>query len=349
MKGFVTTINIPVILLCIGAEMTEPVLFCDPKAGEILSSMQIFPPDNPWNEDISGRPVSKNSDRIITSMGTNGNLDYNLDMGFIIVPPNQKKINVDVVQYTDSSDAGPYPIPDNTPIEGWPLWPDEIYKLYLKDRKASLEKIQQEGWGDRHAIIVDPTNMMLYEFFVMRKVRNVWSAEGQASVFDLKTNKLRTEYSKAVPDSIGLTSSDAAGLPIFPAVVRYDEVERGEVKHALRVTARITRREYVYPATHFASKRAEKQYPRMGERLRLRSNVYIGGYPPRIQAILRALKKYGMFVADNGGNWRISVAPNPRFNLKELNMIRNIRGSNFEVIVPTGPDEGPRAKKGDRK
>jgi hypothetical protein len=163
---------------------------------------------------------------------------------------------------------------------------------------------------------------MLYEFFTFGKTAEGWAA-GQASVFDLKSNKLRPE---------GWTSADAAGLPIFPAVVRHDEIERGLVEHAMRVTVVKTRRAFVAPATHYASRHENPEYPRMGERIRLRADVDISGFSPPVQAILKGLKKYGMFVADNGIDWAISVAPDPRIpDLHEE--LRKIKGAAFEVVV----------------
>jgi hypothetical protein len=175
--------------------------------------------------------------------------------------------------------------------------------------------------GDRHALVVDPVNRMLYEFYQARKTDRGWVA-AQASAFDLKSNKLR-------PD--GWTSTDAAGLPIFPAVVRFDELQRGMVEHAMRVTVRRSRRAYVYPATHFASRLTDDNLPRMGERLRLKRDYDISGFSPPVQAILKGLKKYGMFVADNGLDWAISVAPDERIgSLHEE--LRKIKGSAFEVV-----------------
>ena len=150
-----------------------------------------------------------------------------------------------------------------------------------------------------------------------------WSASQPASVFDLKTNQLR-------PD--GWTSADAAGLPIFPAVVRYDELKRGAVEHALRVTVVKTRREYVAPATHYASRHTNEEYPRMGERIRLRADYDVSGFSPEVQTILKCLKKYGMFVADNGIDWAISVAPDERIPVLHEEL-RRIKGVNFEVVV----------------
>jgi hypothetical protein len=163
---------------------------------------------------------------------------------------------------------------------------------------------------------------MLYEFFTFGKTSSGWAA-GQASVFNLKTNALR-------PD--GWTSADAAGLPIFPAVVRYDEIQRGLVEHAMRVTVRRTRRAYVAPATHFASRLDDENLPRMGERLRLRADFNLAGFSPPVQAILKGLKKYGMFVADNGIDWAISVTPDPRIPVLHEEL-RKIKGTDFEIVV----------------
>ncbi len=299
--------------------ITAPIDFNTKQADAILSALEVFPPDNPWNEVIDEWPVHPNSKNIIASVGADKPLRYNPDMSFIIVPPNQPRVNVNVVGYPGESDKGPFPVPLNTPIEGWPA-------NYLRSgSKATFLDVQWDvrgQGGDRHAIVVDPTNRMLYEFFVMQRTKNGWQA-AQASVFDLKTNKLR-------PD--GWTSADAAGLPIFPAVVRYDELQRGIVEHAMRVTIRKSRRAYVAPATHFASRSDDPNYPRMGERFRLHADFNIKGFSPPVQAILRGLKKYGMLVADNGIEWAISVAPDPRIPVLHEEL-RKIRGSDFEVVV----------------
>jgi len=157
----------------------------------------------------------------------------------------------------------------------------------------------------------------------LRKTDNGWQAS-QSSIFDLKSNRMR-------PDE--WTSTDAAGLPVFPAVVRYDELQRGLVEHAMRVTVVKTRRAYVYPATHFASKHTDENMPRMGERIRLRQDFDISGFSPHVQAILKGLKKYGMYVADNGIDWAISVAPDPRIK-PMAEELRKIKGSDFEVVTP---------------
>ncbi len=181
-------------------------------------------------------------------------------------------------------------------------------------------------------IVVDPFRGLLYEFWQGRKTPQGWQASNEAS-FDLRTNALR-------PD--GWTSSDAAGLPIFPLTIRYDDVAGGEVPHAIRFTVHHTRAAYVYPATHKASNKNDPLLPRMGERFRLKAGVDISQFSPHAQAIAKGLKKYGMINADNGGDWRISVAPDPR--IKGLEDLGKLKATDFEVIVPTGPSEGPRAK-----
>jgi hypothetical protein len=291
-------------------EITRAVMFNTPEADRILATLQVFPPDNPWNEDISQRPVHPNSKRLVASVGIEKRLAYNLDMAFILVPPDQKRVPVRLVAYSEESDPGPYPVPDNAPVEDWPA------------NGRPLEVHQREGTGDRHMLVVDPTRRMLFEFYQARKTDAGWTA-AQASIFDLKSNALR-------PD--GWTSTDAAGLPIFPAVIRYDELERGRVGHAMRFTIRNSRRAYVYPATHYASRKTDENLPRMGERFRLRQDFDITGFSPHAQAILKGLKKYGMFVADNGGDWRLSVAPDGR--IKGLDDLRRVQGKDFEVVQP---------------
>jgi hypothetical protein len=300
--------------------IAKPVMFNTPEADRILAALQVFPADNPWNSDVSTWPLHPNSKKIIASIGADKPLRYNPDMSFILVPPDQKKVNVTIVAYAEESDKGPFPVPDDMTLEGWPAH----YKRTAALRALSLEDVQRdkrkEG-GDRHALVVDPLHRMLYEFYQAKKTARGWQA-AQASVFDLKTNKVRPA---------GWTSADAAGLPIFPAVVRYDELQRGMVEHALRVTVRRTRQAYVYPARHYASRLTDKDLPRMGERIRLRADYDISAFAPPVQAILKGLKKYGMFVADNGIDWAISVAPDERIeNLHEE--LRKIKGAAFEVV-----------------
>ena len=301
--------------------ITKPVMFDTPEADKILTALQVFPADNPWNADVSKWPVHPNSKNIIASIGLAKPLRGNPDMAFVLVPPDQKKIELKVTAYPAESDKGPFPIPDNVPIEGWPAF----YKRDANHKNLSLDDLQRNKLnqeGDRHAIVVDPVNHMLYEFWQAKKTDGGWTAS-QASIFNLKTNQLR-------PD--GWTSADAAGLPIFPAVVRYDELKRGMVEHAMRVTVQRTRRAYVAPATHFASRLTDENLPRMGERLRLKADFNISSFSPEVQAILKGLKKYGMFVADNGIDWAISVAPDERIPVLH-DELRKIKGAAFEVVT----------------
>jgi hypothetical protein len=310
-------------------KITGPVLFDTPEADAILAAMQVFPPDNPWNQDISKLPVHPDSAKMIASIGADKPLGYNLDMGFVIVPPDQKKIPVKILEYPAESDPGPFPLPDNAPIENWPLQRNEDTKSLPKPGQT-LENLQRHGTGDRHVILVDPVNGLLHEFWQARKTDAGWEASN-AATFNLKTGALRPER---------WTSSDAAGLPVFPAVVRYDECERGMVGHAMRFTVRRTRRAYVLPATHWASPHTDPALPRMGERFRLRQDFDVSGFPKHAQAVLLGLKKYGMFVADNGSEWLMSIAPDRR--LKGLESLSRVKGSDFEV-VETGARsvEGP--------
>ena len=300
--------------------ITTPVLFDTEQADRIVSALEVFPPDNPWNLVVDDWAVSANSDKIIASIGANKPFRYDSDMGYILIPPGQARINLLQVTYAEESDKGPFPIPPSVPSEGWP----SAYSSNQALRALTLDEVQRDVknlGGDRHAMVVDPVNRLLYEFYQLKKTDAGWTAT-QASIFDLKSNKLR-------PD--GWTSTDAAGLPIFPAVVRYDELQRGMVEHAMRVTVRRSRRAYIAPATHYASALTDSSLPRMGERLRLKKDVDITGFSPVVQAILKGLKKYGMFVADNGIDWAISVAPDPR--IPDMNAeFRRLKGSDFEIV-----------------
>lgn len=300
--------------------LERPVMFDTPEADAICAALEVFPPDNPWNLVVEDWPAHPNGPAIIASIGRDKPLRYNADMSFVLVPPNQKRVEVTIVDYPDESDPGPFPVPDNIPVEGWPAW-------YQRESKSPMPLAQAQRrpgdyQGDRHAIVVDPLNGMLYEFFTFGRTDDGWAA-GQASIWDLKKNKLR-------PD--GWTSADAAGLPIFPAVIRHDELKRGMVEHAMRVTVRRTRRAYVHPATHFASRLTDANLPRMGERLRLRRDFDVSGFSREVQAILKGLKKYGMLVADNGLEWAVSCTPDPRIPVLH-DELRRVKGSDFEVVV----------------
>lgn len=300
----------------------RPVSFATPEADAICSALEIFPPDNPWNLLVEDWPVHPNSNAIVATIGADKPLRYNTDMGFVLVPPDQQRIAVKMVEYPDESDKGPFPVPDIVPIEGWPV----NYSRDARLRLTTLDDVQRDKLnenGDRHGIVVDPVNRMLYEFYQLKKTDAGWQA-ACAATFDLKSNRLR-------PD--GWTSSDAAGLPIFPAIIRHDELKRGVIDHAMRVTVRRTRRAYVYPATHFASKLTDENLPRMGERIRLKKDFDVSKYSPEVRTILTGLKRYGMLVADNGNDWAISCAPDPRIPVLHAEL-RKIKGSDFEVIVP---------------
>lgn len=280
-------------------------------AGASLHGKQVFPANNPWNQDISAEPVDPNSDNLIASIGVGVGLhpDFGTTYAgapngipYVVVSGAQAKVPINFTDYGDESDPGPYPVPPGAPIEGGP-----------------------NGAGDRHVIVLDRDNWKLYELFSAYPVSGgaSWNASSGA-VFDLNSNALRPA---------GWTSADAAGLPVFPGLVRYDEVfEQGEIKHALRFTAQRTRRAYVSPARHFASSDTSPNRPPMGMRVRLKASFDITGYPPSVQVILRAMKKYGMILADNGSNWFVSGAPDPRWNDDELRALRAVKGSDFEVV-----------------
>ncbi len=279
--------------------------------GASLHGKRLFPPDNPWNQDISNSPVDPNSANLIRSIGFDDRLHPDFGtiwngapngIPYVVVSGTQPLVPVSFRSYGGESDPGPYPVPRNAPIEGGP-----------------------NGTGDRHVLVIDRDRWKLYEMFSASPQNDgvSWLA-GSGAVFDLNSNTLRPE---------GWTSADAAGLPIFPGLVRYDEVfEQREVKHALRFTVGRSRRAYVYPARHFASGDPDPNLPPMGMRVRLKASFDVSSYSAANQVILRALKKYGMFVADNGPGWFLSGAPDPRWSNDDLGMLKNIKGFNFEVV-----------------
>ena len=280
--------------------------------GASLHGKQVFPPDAPWNQDISQAAIDPNSDKLIASIGANTGL--HADFGttcngapngvpYVVVSANQPKVPITFYENVRESDPGPFPIPPGTQVQS--------------GNKAS---------GDRHLIIIDGDNWILYEMFGAYPLEDGkgWRC-GSAAVFDL--NKASTRRPR------GWTSADAAGLPIFAGLVRYDEVfEQKQITHALRFTIEATRRAYVAPAGHCASTKNGTDLPPMGMRVRLKANFNISGYPPEVQTILTALKRYGMIVADNGANWFISGAPDPRWSDQNLHTFGQIKGLNFEVI-----------------
>jgi len=274
-----------------------------------LKSLQIFPPDNPWNQDISNAPLHPNSDAYLASIGLDTGLhpDFGtvwegapIGIPFAVVRSNQTRVPVSFY-YEDESDPGPYPIPSDVPIEGG----------------ANSD-------GDRHVLVIDTDNRKLYELFDAHpRADGGWEA-GSGAIFDLDSNDLRPA---------GWTSADAAGLPIFPGLARYDEVvERGEINHALRFTVRRTQRAYIAPARHFASSDTNPDLPPMGLRVRLKDDFDLSSFSPHVQVILRGLQRYGMFVSDNGSDWYITGAPDSRWDDEELSELRRVMGRDFEAV-----------------
>jgi hypothetical protein len=320
--------------------VTNAILFNTTNADAVLAAMQIFPVTNPWNEDISQRPVLANSDAMIAQItadlsSTRRTLRAFKEMNFVLVPDAQPTVPINFFDYPDESDldGGPYPnglypIPGNMPIE---TWPSELNGLTLQQWQ---QDVNNDG-GDRHAILVQPGSGYLREMWQAKLVGNNWEASNGAK-FNLNTNGLRPA---------GWTSGDAAGLPMFPALVRFDECERGGVEHALRIVVAKSRKEYIYPATHYASTTAATQtnVPAMGQRVRLKSSFVIpANWTKQEKAVLTALKKYGALVADNGGFFSISVTPDDRWPAGCFNHLTSIGLTNFEVIQTTGPTQGPR-------
>jgi len=339
--------------------VTDSILFNTTNADAVVSAMQICPVTNPWNECISNRPVLSNSDAMIAQMQfdlTNGltgssiashqKLHINFEMNYVLVPDNQPRGPVYFFNYPDDSDLdggtypdGLYPIPTNQPIEAWPLG------LTLNGTPQTLQQWQTNDviGGDRHSITVEPSSGYIWETWEMQLTPTNWTASNGAK-FDLSTNALRV-----VNGNTNVTSGDAAGLPMFPALVRYDEAERGMVEHALRITVkRSLYGSYIYPATHFAapSSNTSTNLPAMGQRLRLKAGFVIpASWTLEEKAVALALKKYGALVADNGSILGISVAPDDRWP-NSGNCFNDLLGivlTNFEVIQTTGANEGPRS------
>ena len=321
--------------------VTVPTLFNTPAADAIVAAMQVLPRDNPWNEDISRRPVHANSDAIIAQItsdlsSSRRTLRPFYEMNYVLVPDNQPRVTIPFFNYPDESDFddgtfpnGNYPIPSNLPIETWPRGTGGL----------TLQQWQQDvnnAGGDRHAIMVAPGAGSIWETWLTKLTGSGWEASNGAK-FNLNSNALRPA---------GWTSGDAAGLPMFPAIVRYDECQRGMVEHALRIVVAKSRREYIYPATHFASSipATSTNYPAMGQRVRLKASFAIpDSWTIEEKAVLRALKKYGALVADNGNFFSVSVCPDDRFAANAFDHLSTIGIGNFEIVETTGPTEGPRS------
>jgi hypothetical protein len=274
----------------------------------------VFPRSSHWNKRVDRLPVHPSSDAIVRGIGIDANMHPDFGSGlyegapigipYVTVRKRQPRVPVSF-EYAGESDRGPYPIPPGVPIEGG-----------------------RDSDGDRHVIVVDRARCRLYELFAAypEDGGSRWRA-GSGAIWNLRSNRLRPA---------GWTSADAAGLPILPGLARYDEVRRGKIDHALRVTAPRTRREYIYPARHYASDSTDPGLPAMGQRLRLKAGYDISGFPRQARVVLRALKRYGMIVADNGSPWYITGAPHPRWNNDALHTLQQVEGSAFEVVDTSG-------------
>jgi hypothetical protein len=269
----------------------------------------LFPADNVWNRDISTLPVRSDSATLLGSIGLSTGLhpDFSAAGGYgipyNIVGASTPRYTVGFY-YPDESDPGPYPIPNNPLIE---------------------------GGSDRHILSWDTSACKLYELYDASVSGGVWSG-GSGAVWDLRSNALR-------PDT--WTSADAAGLPILPGLVRYDEVAAGVIAHALRFTAPRTRTSYIYPARHDAGYSSSTSLPPMGLRVRLKASVDISSFGTQARVLLTAIKRYGMILADNGSAWYITGAPSPNWNDDELHVINQITGSMFEAVDTSALFNGP--------
>jgi hypothetical protein len=265
----------------------------------------VFPATSVWNQRVDELPLREDSRRLVNSIGADLGLHADFGSGLwdggpigipITVVDSSTPPSSVVFEYADESDAGPYPIPDDVAIEGGPA-----------------------ADGDRHAVIVERESCTLYELYSLYPT---WSA-GSGAIWALSSNALRPR---------GWTSADAAGLPILPGLARYDEVAAGSIDHALRFTVRRSRRAFVYPARHFASDSTSPSLPPMGLRLRLRGGYPIADFPPQARVVLRALKRYGMIVADNGSSWYVSGAPDPGWDNDQLHTLSRVKGSDFRAV-----------------
>ena len=286
-----------------------------------VGSCPVLPADNAWNARVDALPRHPNSDAFIATLGASRGVhpDFGtvyegapIGIPYVTVPGTQARVPV-TFDYGDESDAGPYPVPADAPIEGG-----------------------AQSDGDRHVLVVDRDNCVLYElYYAYRQANGSWTA-GSGAIYDLRSNALRPA---------GWTSADAAGLPIFPGLVRYDEVVAGEIAHALRFTASQTQNTYLWPARHEASSLAGTQYPPMGLRVRLRASFDTSTFSPPVQVILTAMKRYGMILADNGSSWFVSGVPDSRWNDDVLvGELGRVKGSDFEAVdmssLMVSPDSG---------
>jgi hypothetical protein len=290
-----------------------------------IGGCPIFPASNIWNTPVDALPIHPNSSVYIDSIGVDDGLHPDFGSGvwppgstspigipYIDVPGDQPLVPIDFTSWPGESDPGPYPIPPGAPIEGGP-----------------------DSDGDRHVIVLQREECILYElFYAFPQPNGSWEAANGA-IFDLNSHALR-------PD--GWTSADAAGLPILPGLVRFDEVASGAIRHALRFTAPDTQKAHIWPARHDASNLTGEEYPPMGLRLRLREDYDLSTFSPQVRVILQALKTYGMILADNGSPWYISGVPDERWDNDVLHEVDQVLGSDFEVVdtalLMIDPDSG---------
>ena len=275
-----------------------------------VAGCSVFPADNVWNTPVDTLPLDANSAAYVNTIGAAAHVHADFGSGtweggpigipYVDVPSTQAKVPV-TFTYADESDPGPYPIPPDAPIEGG-----------------------SGSSGDRHVLVLERDNCILYELYDAwpQDGGSSWTA-GSGAIFDLNSHALR-------PDT--WTSADAAGLPILPGLIRYDEVAAGEIRHAIRFTAPQTRDAHIWPARHDASSHSGTQYPPMGQRFRLKASFDISGFSTETQVILQALKTYGMILADNGSSWFISGAPDERWNNTVLHELHDVYGSDFEAV-----------------
>jgi hypothetical protein len=268
----------------------------------------VFPASNAWNQRVDKLPVATDSARLVASIGLDAPVHADFGSGewdggpigipFDVVSRTTPRHRVSF-QYADESNRVRYPIPRHVHIEGG-----------------------AHATGDRHAILVDKSTCRLYELYDLRHTGRGWTA-GSGATWSLRSNHLRPA---------GWTSADAAGLPIFPGLARWDEVNRGVIDHALRFTAPETRRAYLYPARHYASNSSDPALPPMGLRVRLKASVNIASFPRQARVVLRALQRYGMILADNGSPWYVSGAPSPHWSNDALHTLGRLTGADFEVV-----------------
>jgi hypothetical protein len=281
--------------------------------GASLGGFVPFPSDNLWNQDISSASVDANSSAILSFIGAGVGMHADFGAGqfqgstigipYLVVGEQQAPVTINFTAFGNESDPGPMPVPVTAPIEGYP----------------------NPGTGDRHVLVLDNSNCFLYEFFGSYVSGNSWNVDS-AAVWDLLSNE-RRPYT--------WTSADAAGLPLFPGLVRYDEVATGQVRHAFRFTLPQSRAAFIPPASHWAANSSNASAAPMGMRVRLKPSFDVSGYSATNQVILNALKKYGMIMADNGSNMYLSGAPDDRWDNNDLHALGQVKTSDFEVIQMT--------------